>query len=88
MTTYTVSSPNDSGSGTLRDTIITANSNPGSTINFSFTGIITITTGVMAITTTMNIIGPGANLLNIQRTAGTGGIFNFSGGTTLSISNI
>ncbi len=88
MTTYTVTSLNDIGPGTLRDTIIIANANPGSTIIFSITGIITITGTIMSITANMNIVGPSTNMLNIQRTAGTGGIFNFSAGTILSISNL
>jgi predicted outer membrane repeat protein len=88
MSTYTVTNPNDIGSGTLRDTIVTANANPGSTINFSITGTITITSGVMPITAGMNIVGPGANFLNIQRTSGTGGIFSFAATSVLNISDL
>ena len=68
--TLTVTSPADSGPGTLRQAIIDAVS--GDTINFAV-GIttITLTTAELLINKNLTISGPGANLLTVQRsTAG------------------
>src|SRR5258708_36681988 len=57
-TIRTVSSLNDNGAGTLRDTIAASAAND--TINFSVTGTFTLTSGELAIGRNLTIIGPGA----------------------------
>ena len=89
----TVTSTADSGSGSLRDTIATAP--PGDTINFAVTGNITLTSGELLINKSLNIVGPGAASLTIERSTALGttnfrvfnvqsGIVNISG---LTVSN-
>src|SRR5271170_1548238 len=81
-TTITVTTTADSGTGSLRDAITTANANAGDTINFSVTGTITLLSTLPAITADMTITGPGANLLTVtgnnSNTVGT--IFTISTG--------
>ncbi len=69
--TITVTSPADSGAGTLRQAILDANSDD--TINFS-AGITTInlTSDELLIDKNLTITGPGANLLSLQRSAAGG----------------
>ena len=86
--TYTVnvltdSNPGGGGSGSgtagdLRYAITEANSNPGSTIQFSVTGNITIA-ATLPINANMTITGPGANLLTISG-ANAYTVFTISGG--------
>ena len=57
--TYTVSSLSDSGSGSLRAAITSANSDPGSTINITAQGSIVEESPLPAITANMTINGPG-----------------------------
>jgi hypothetical protein len=75
--TITVTSPGDSGAGTLRQAILDAVS--GDTINFSLpsgTTVITLTSGYLAVPNNLTISGPGANLLRVQRSTA-GGTPNF-----------
>ncbi len=88
MSTYTITSLNDTGPGTLRDTIAISNGDPGSTINFSVTGIITITTAPITISASTTITGPGTNLLDIKRTASIGNIFSTNNAIILNISDL
>ena len=68
--TYTVTSLNDSGSGTLREAVGLANGDAAAdTINFAVTGTITLTSGQILIYTPMTIQGPGAGLLTIDGNA-------------------
>src|SRR6476660_3748411 len=60
----TVTSPADSGAGSLRDAIAAARS--GDVINLSVTGIVTLTTGTLTITKNLTINGPGASTLAIS----------------------
>ena len=60
----TVTSLNDIGPGSLRSTIAAAT--PGETINFAVTGTINLTSG-LGISKDLNIVGPGADLLTVQR---------------------
>src|SRR5262249_33220859 len=67
--TFTVLNLADSGAGSLRDTILVAESNPGpDVINFAsgLTGTITLTSGQFQITTDMTINGPGADQLTVS----------------------
>jgi hypothetical protein len=71
----------DSGSGSLRAAIEAANANPGSTIVFDsgVRGTIDLLSELPTITANTNILGPGANLLTIERSAAATtdfGIFN------------
>jgi CSLREA domain-containing protein len=58
------STADDSGSGTLRNQIAAAA--PGDTINFSVTGTIMLTNGVIPITNNLTIAGPGAGSLTVS----------------------
>jgi len=80
-TTLTVTSANDSGTGTLRQAILNASS--GDTISFA-AGITTInlTNGELLIDKNITINGPGANLLTVQRSSAMDfRIFNISSAT-------
>ena len=85
-TNRTVTSLADSGAGTLRDAI--AASDNGDTIDFSVTGTIGLTSGFLVILRDITITGPGANLLEVTRTAGVFTIFDVGDGPTVSISGI
>jgi hypothetical protein len=63
-TVFTVTSLADSGAGSLRDAV--ASSTSGDTINFSVTGTIALSGGVIAITDDITISGPGASSLAIS----------------------
>jgi CSLREA domain-containing protein len=81
--TLTVTNLNDGGSGSLRDRIAVAAS--GDTIVFSVTGTISLTSGRLVVSKALNINGPGASNLIIDRAASASpnfGIISFSGGTS------
>jgi hypothetical protein len=89
-TNRTVTNLNDSGVGSLRDTI--AASADGDSINFSVTGTITLTSTELAIAHNITINGPGANVLSVSSNrSGFYRIFNITSGTVsisgLTISN-
>jgi hypothetical protein len=89
-TNRTVTNLNDSGAGSLRDTI--AASTDGDTINFSVTGTIGLTSAELAIAHSITVNGPGANVLIVSNsTGGTYRIFDITSGTVsisgLTISN-
>jgi hypothetical protein len=75
---WTVTNTNNSGSGSLRQMVIDAAS--GDTICFdeSVTGTITLTTGEISISKDLNIIGPGADVLEVSGNDASR-IFNISG---------
>ena len=72
-----VTNTNDSGIGSLRQAILGADAAPGSVIGFApgVTGVINLLTALPNLSASMTIVGPGANLLTIQRKAGDA--FNF-----------
>ncbi|BCM92994.1 hypothetical protein IAD21_04879 [Abditibacteriota bacterium] len=68
-TTFTVSNLNDSGVGSLRQTVLNANGGTGDdTIIFApaLTGTLTLTSGEITITDGVTITGPGANVLTVS----------------------
>jgi fibronectin-binding autotransporter adhesin len=79
--TQTVTNCNDSGGGSLREAVLSASS--GETINFALTpscSTVDLTSGEIAIDTSMTIEGPGSNFLamsggNVSR------VFDIEGGT-------
>src|SRR5262245_16255603 len=67
--TFTVLNLADSGDGSLRAAILSAQTNPGAdVIQFApqVGGTITLTTGELLISTDLTINGPGANLLTVS----------------------
>ncbi|MDA8082106.1 MAG: hypothetical protein M0024_00440 [Nitrospiraceae bacterium] len=65
--TYTVINLNDNGPGSLRQAINDANGTLGtSTVNFSVTGTITLTTGELYIISSVRINGPGSGSLTVS----------------------
>ena len=66
--TYTVTNLDDSGAGSLRDAVAQANANPGDdTINFSVTGTIVLTSGLIRVESgPLTITGPGSGQLIID----------------------
>ena len=68
--TFTVTSNNDSGAGSLRDAVAQSNTSPGAdTIDFAVTGTIVLTTGQLPINGPLTIVGPGAGSLTIDGNA-------------------
>ena len=85
-----VTNTNDSGDGSLRQTIIDADaSNTGDTIMFSsgVTGTITLSSGSLVIEHSLTIIGPGASTLAISG-GGTSQVFIVDSGATVLISGL
>jgi hypothetical protein len=72
-----VTNTNDGGDGSLRAAITAANASPGSTIVFDagVTGTIDLLSALPAITASTNILGPGANVLTVERSAAATGTF-------------
>ncbi len=89
--TIPVTNTTDSGPGSLRQAIITANAdNAGDIINITATGTITLLSTLPAITANITITGPGANLLTVSGGNSTtvGTIFTITTGVTASISGL
>jgi len=82
---YLVSSTGDSGSGTLRQAVLDANSNLGAdviTFQPNLAGTILLTSGEIAITDSVDIQGPGADVLAVDSTAR---IFSIGGGNGVNV---
>lgn len=91
QTTLTVTNCADSGGGSLRDAIATANSGGGDTITFAGSlgcSLITLTSGELSITSGVTITGPGASSLAISG-GNSSRVFGISGSDTpVSISGL
>jgi hypothetical protein len=93
LSTYTVHNTNDSGTGSLRQAIIDANTTSGAdTINFDSTVFnvpqtITLTSGELAVTDDLTIQGPGANLLTVSGNNASR-VFQIDGGVTAEIDGL
>jgi len=92
---FLVTNTNDAGAGSLRQAITDANANSGTqSISFQsgLTGIITLSTALPDLSTDLLIVGPGANLLTIQRSSAGGTpdfrIFTITPGHTVTISGV
>jgi hypothetical protein len=83
--TITVTSTNDSGPGTLRFAL--ANASDGDTINFSVTGTILLTSGQLLVTNSVDIIGPGPDLLAVNGNAASR-VFHIGSNTVVNISSL
>src|SRR4029077_8734107 len=62
--TITVTNTNDSGAGSLRQSI--ADANDGDTIDFGVTGTIALTTGELLVDKSISINGPGSDHLTVD----------------------
>ncbi|MBV9676860.1 MAG: hypothetical protein JO185_11035, partial [Acidobacteriaceae bacterium] len=85
--TLTVTNTDDSGAGSLRDTIATAS--PGDTIQFSVPNpsAITLTSGKLLITKDLTINGPGAARLALDGNRADR-VFEISRGVTVTLSGL
>jgi hypothetical protein len=88
--TFTVINTNDSGSGSLRQAILDANSSPGAdaiTFASGVMGTITLTNGELLISDDLTINGPGVASLTVS---GGGGVrvFEINAGVTATLSNV
>src|SRR5262252_8501470 len=88
---FNVTNTNDSGTGSLRQAILDANSTPGAdTINFSVTGTILLESVLPNLADDVTISGPGANALTVQRDSAASAfrIFTINSGKTVTISGL
>ena len=83
--TITVNNTSDSGRGTLRQAIQNASS--GDTINFSVTGVITLTSGELLVARNLSIVGPGAASLAVSGHTNSR-VFEIGSNVTVSISGL
>ena len=83
--TIPVSNTNDTGPGSLRNALATTAD--GDTINCSVTGTVTLTSGELLISNSVNIIGPGPGVLAVNGN-GTNRVFYIGAGKTVVISGL
>ena len=89
--TFTVTNLLDSGAGSLRAAVASANANPGpDAIDFATTGTIALTSGQLDITDSLTISGPGVERPDRQRqrTRPQPGLSGIAGNPTVSIANL
>jgi hypothetical protein len=85
--TFVVSNTSDSGSGSLRQAMLNANAGGGGDIIFSnVTGVISLASSLPNISASVNILGPGTNLLIISGD-NQYSIFGANAGTTNTFAN-
>src|SRR5262249_10909840 len=88
LSTYTVTSPADSGDGSLRAVIAAAQSGDQIVFDPGLRGqTITLTSGELAISKDLDIEGPGADQLAVSGDHASR-IFNISGGATVTIAGL
>ncbi len=88
LSTWTVTNPADSGDGSLRAVIATAQSGDQIVFDGSLQGqTITLTSGELALTKDLDIEGPGADQLTISGNHASR-IFSISGGVTVTIAGL
>jgi hypothetical protein len=86
--TYVVNNTTDSGPGSLRQAILNANAGGGGTIDLTGVGgIITLGTNLPSITASVNLLGPGTNVLTISG-SNAFVIFTMEEGATNSLSDL
>lgn len=87
---FSVTNPNSSGMGTLRDAINETNFQAGpDTITIEITGAIKLAEALPTITDDVTIVGPGAGSLTVERAAATEfRIFDFGPGVTATLSGV
>jgi hypothetical protein len=78
--TFTVSSPGDSGPGTLRDAIYQANANPGADVVSIPPMTIQLTTALPDIISEMTIEGSSAAAVTVRRLSGSFRVFTVAPG--------
>ena len=86
-TALTVTNLNDSGAGSLRQTITSAAAGDTISFNAGLSGTLTLTSGELTITKTLTINGPGVALLTLSGN-GTQRIFTVNYGVTLTLSHL
>jgi predicted outer membrane repeat protein len=72
MQTFVVSTLNDGGTGSLRSALASADLAGGSTIIFVVNGTLALATALPDITRSVQVLGPGAGLLTVQRSLAPG----------------
>jgi hypothetical protein len=92
LSTFTVLNTNDSGAGSLRQAITSANSNAGAdliTFQSGLSGAINLTTSLL-ISDPLTITGPGASILTVRHTTSTTSPFRIfdSTASALTISGL
>jgi hypothetical protein len=86
--TFTVTNLLDSGAGSLRAAVASANANPGvDDIDFTVTGTIPLTSGQLDVTDSVTINGPGESALTVSG-ENLSRVFATSGAPTVAITNL
>jgi hypothetical protein len=83
--TITVTSTADNGAGSLREAL--ASAADGDTIDFSVTGTISLTSGELLVTKSVDIVGPGPGDLAVDGNAASR-VFHIGSGKTVTISSL
>ena len=86
--TYVVSNTADSGAGSLRQAILDADSSGGGDIDMTgISGAITLATNLPTIAASVNLLGPGTNVLTIDG-GSSFSAFSMAAGTTCTLSSL
>ncbi len=84
---YLVYSTADSGGGSLRTALANANQDEGSIISLTASGVISLVSPLPAISSDVQIVGPGANNLTVDGN-GTNQVFDVDAGVTVTIAGL